>query len=224
MTTLTLQPFGCRACGAPGERVRVDSTNEFGASDLDTRPPEMRRSTMPYWVVVCGACGYAFDPHADSDRTPDAELLGSEEYQAQLADPTMPELASGLLCRALFVEADGDLVAAGWSVLAAAWACDDERHAEGAERCRIRTAALWQRAFGAGEQIIEPNEAVHAVLADVLRRAGRFDAAAEECERGLMLDGLDSPLRMALTYTQRLVACRDRSRHSFDDLRGGPSA
>ena len=47
MTTVFPQTVRCSVCGAENEMMVVASTNTFGGTmDLDTRPPEMKRSTM----------------------------------------------------------------------------------------------------------------------------------------------------------------------------------
>src|SRR5919201_615910 len=112
MTTLAPQPFDCPACGAGGTRTVVTSTNELEAPDLDLRPGEMLRSTMPYWVVVCERCGYVFDPDKDPGPVRDPALVSSvlqtTAYRDQLIDPALPALADRFLCCALLAEARGD--------------------------------------------------------------------------------------------------------------------
>ncbi len=41
MTTVFPQTVKCSVCGAENEIMVVGSTNAFGPTDLDTRPPEM---------------------------------------------------------------------------------------------------------------------------------------------------------------------------------------
>ena len=48
----------CVLCDREYEYRELASTNAFGACDLDLRPPEMKRSTMPLWVEECPFCGY----------------------------------------------------------------------------------------------------------------------------------------------------------------------
>ena len=58
MTTLDEAKKKCAVCGKISAHFEVTSTNTFGAPDLDTRPPEMMRSTMDMWVQECPSCGY----------------------------------------------------------------------------------------------------------------------------------------------------------------------
>ena len=50
MTTLDERTSTCAICGGRSKQTVVASTNARGSPDLDLRPPEMQRSTMPYWV------------------------------------------------------------------------------------------------------------------------------------------------------------------------------
>ena len=50
MTTLGTASAACAVCGTVSEYTVIQSTSRFGSPDLDTRPPEMERSTLPYWV------------------------------------------------------------------------------------------------------------------------------------------------------------------------------
>ena len=46
MTTLVTEERKCVLCGKTNKHEIWISTNGFGAADLDTRPPEMMRSTI----------------------------------------------------------------------------------------------------------------------------------------------------------------------------------
>ena len=79
MTTMFKQKVRCSVCGEESEHLAIGSTNAFGSPDLDLRPPEMQRSTMPHWVQECPKCGYV--ACVISDKCPvSAEFLKSEEY------------------------------------------------------------------------------------------------------------------------------------------------
>jgi hypothetical protein len=57
MTTLYREKSRCAVCGIATEYTSIGSTNAFGSPDLDTRPPEMQRSTIFAWVQRCPECG-----------------------------------------------------------------------------------------------------------------------------------------------------------------------
>lgn len=46
MTTIYSEAVKCPYCNTKVEITHLGSTNAFGAMDLDTRPPEMQRSTI----------------------------------------------------------------------------------------------------------------------------------------------------------------------------------
>jgi len=102
----------CAVCGAVSRQTHLLSTTYFGASDLDGRPPQMRRSTVPWWVSRCPECGYCAWNIAKAPATA-GETVRSEIYQAQLKDPRMPDLARSFLCAALVAEAEKGLASGG---------------------------------------------------------------------------------------------------------------
>lgn len=62
--------------------------------------------------------------------------------------------------------------------LHAAWVCDDFRNSDGADDCRRRAAEWFSRCKPFPDT--EPGLTTGAVLVDVLRRCGQFDAALAE--------------------------------------------
>ena len=80
MTKIVRSRCECAVCGAKNRYSVLASTNTFGGGpDLDLRPPEMRRSTMPYWVQECPECGYISEEVSDPSDV-SREWLQSEEY------------------------------------------------------------------------------------------------------------------------------------------------
>ena len=62
----------CAVCKHKSSATIVASTNAFGAPDLDMRPPEMRRSTMHFWVSTCPKCGYTA---SDIEKLPEKKEM-----------------------------------------------------------------------------------------------------------------------------------------------------
>ncbi|MEM3650434.1 MAG: hypothetical protein QW831_06905 [Candidatus Jordarchaeaceae archaeon] len=114
----------CALCGKKSKQIAIISTNTIGSPDLDTRPSESARSTLPYWIEFCRECGFCAP---DISHAPEgaAEIVRSEAYQRQLHDPDFPALANRFLCLSLILEKIGVYVGAGWSSVHAAWVCDD---------------------------------------------------------------------------------------------------
>ena len=65
----------CAVCGATHRYRILTSTNAFGSPDLDLRPPQMKRGTMPLWVQECPSCGYTAEDVSDPTQIPREYLL-----------------------------------------------------------------------------------------------------------------------------------------------------
>ena len=213
MTTLAKRTVACGSCGRLSDQTVLNSTNAFGSPDLDLRPPEMQRSTMPFWLQRCPHCGYCAP---ELEKAPaDPRVLVSEPYRSALQRGDVPELAQRFLAYALTLS-PSDPAAAGQVLLRAAWVCDDARRHEQADECRRRAAEMFkQRKPFSGEEGVT----IGAVLVDVLRRAGQFADAKSECSALLGAPEVSGLLRDVLEYQQRLIEREDRRAHSVSESR-----
>jgi len=209
----------CAVCGAASEQTQLLSTSVFGASDLDGRPPEMLRSTMEWWVQRCPRCGYCAPRIAEASAEAGA-VVRSEAYRRRLADPLMPDLARSFVCAATIAEADGGRGSRAVldALLRAAWSCDDSGDADAAGRCRLHaTFALEAVREAGGSYIDDDSGGDDALLADLYRRVGRFEKAAEAARAGLQR--ADSAFfRELLKLQLRLVAERDADAHTCEEV------
>src|SRR5450759_448182 len=213
----------CAVCGAASEQTGVLSTSTFGPPDLDGRPAPLKRATIEWAIHRCPNCGYC-SPNLGDAAEHAAKVVRSTTYQEQLSDQTVPELARWFLCAALVAE-KGEGAAASHAralhLLHAAWACDDADAVEVAGRCRLQAAAAGEAAITAGESLSDQDPAGdHAFLADLYRRAGRFDEAGAAARAGLDLADADL-FRDLLGLQLMLVEARDASVHTCDELPGG---
>jgi hypothetical protein len=199
----------CRNCGKSSEQTILTSTNAFGSPDLDLRPPEMQRSTMRIWLQLCPHCGFCAPDLAKTEG--DRSVIDSAEYRAVLANQRFPELARRFLARALVLK-DADPAGAAHSCLCAAWACDDAGLDALAVECRLGAAiGLEQlKPFEDSDSGLTPG----AILVDVLRRAGRFQQAASECEFLLANRSATGVLKQVLEFQRRLIVASDRAIHT----------
>lgn len=182
MTLMHKENKRCGLCGSEGEFDVVMSTNTFGSPDLDTRPPEMQRSTIFAWVQRCPACGYcASDVSAARPRA--SSVVAGKEYKQQLDNPEYPELANSFVCSGILDRESEDYAAATWAFIGAAWVCDDADHPEQAVKCRQDAADMLVRAEGSDQQITGQEGASTAILVDLLRRAGRMEEARKAIEK-----------------------------------------
>lgn len=213
----------CAVCGTVSHQTHLLSTNSFGASDLDGRPPQMKRSTMAWWVHRCPECGYCSPNIAEAPATA-VETARSEAYQAQLNDPRMPDLARSFLCAALVAEADKGLASGGVvrCCLCAVWACDDAESADAAIECRLRAAAALEALHKRGGRYVRGGVEDFALLADLYRRAGRFDDAGVAASVGLRKAGSTVPRRLMELHL-RLIAAADTAAHSCAETDLGKS-
>ncbi len=192
---------------------RLMSTGIGGSPDLDLRPGGYGRSSLVAQVECCGACGYCA---AYLDHPPPAgclQTLQSAEYQALAQRQDLPRTALHSACQGLIEERAGSLGEAGHSALRAAWYCDDVQWQDAARELRTVAAQRLETELAAGP--LAPPLAGHrlALVADIWRRAGRFDKAADAAHRALALPegpaGLGRPLLDMLRMQLQLAAARD---------------
>ena len=209
MSTMNKFPRICAVCGALHEYTILTSTNTFGSPDLDLRPPQMKRSTMPLWVQECPSCGYAAKEVSDPTQIP-REYLQSEAYRncggIRFAEP----LAGSFYRQYLILLWDQKFTKAFFALLHAAWVCDDADDAENAVRCRDIAAELLEMNILPAEQ-----EKEYLLLyADVLRRAGHFGKLLDKF-RDTWLDNED--LRKILIFECVCADKKDAGCHTVED-------
>jgi tetratricopeptide (TPR) repeat protein len=216
MTTIIPQDLTCSFCGNSSPQHLLGSTNSFGRPDLDTRPPEMMRSTMHLWVQECPHCGYVAkdisQPAHDSAR-----LYCGESGWRGIPYLAYPELARKFLKLADLQEGVGHMLEAAWSALRAAWACDDAATDHLAISCRQRAIGYFARIPNTVRLFAKDMGAMEALFADLHRRAGDFEGAVHWADIGL--DQSPDSAISAILYFQRAKAIlQDRSRYTGEDV------
>lgn len=174
----------CSVCGNKVKQRKISSTNTFGSMDLDTRPPEMQRSTMMYWVNCCPDCGYCAGS-VDEELENARELIGTEEYKTIRADTLYPPLARDFLSHAFLLEKNEMYKEAAWACLHAAWDCDD--WGGNSVNCRLNAARLFKMVKPDESETPTDRENRLTLLVDILRRARQFDEALVVCDSALQL-------------------------------------
>jgi len=217
MTTLAEHPLVCAICGRESLHYLAASPNIVEPPDFDTRPGETLRSTLPAWVVECPHCGYAAADLSVADARASAIVRG-EEYQHRRADPALPETARRFAAHAFLLERIGECADAGWTALHAAWMCDDLAHPGAARHCRSEAIRLWKRAKAQGEDFMEDLAQEFALVTDLLRRMGDFDAAREACLEALTLEDLPAMIDDMLRRQLTLIQQKDTAAHSLKEL------
>lgn len=212
MTTLLKTSVQCFVCGKTSEHTEVGSYYQAVGPDLDTRPGEMGRSTMEYWIQECPFCGHCA-PEISKGQPDRVEIVRSEAYQTRLRRDEYPRLANRFLCWALVQETAGNFVDAGWASLHGAWALDDVAEDEASNRCRVRAAELFEKAIAAGQTLMEQDGGTEALLTDLWRRAGHFEKAKTYAGQG-----------KRIVYSRRKARYPHRSDLSWDEQRAAMEA
>lgn len=177
MTTIYNQQKKCPNCGTLNEITMIGSTNSFGAMDLDTRPPEMQRSTMMYWVESCTHCGLSLPRFSDADIKT-IKYFKSAEFKQKHAAENFESLAEKFWTAYLLAKNSGEINSALGFIRCAAWASDDLKDTHGSTRAReIYIETLSETGYD--PSILSPSEplAGYLILSDMNRRISRFDEA-----------------------------------------------
>jgi len=215
MTTIYEKKARCAVCGTEGEYYGIGSTSAFGSPDLDTRPPYPQRGILFALVDFCPGCGYCASDITEAPPQA-AKIVSSAWYQEQLFTDERPDEASEFLCKALIDEAGGDLAAASWALIHAAWACDDEKRTIPAMELRSRAADMILKTLDQGQHLTDEPGADTAVLADLLRRAGRGADAKRLISANRQTITEDIILQV-LSFQETLVDAGDEACHTISE-------
>lgn len=180
MTTFAPKKCRCAVCGKEADFRVLMSTNTFGGSqDLDTRPPEMKRSTMHLWVQECPGCGYVSEEISDGTNIT-AEYLKSDEYKTCRGINFKSTLAQRFYKYYMINMIDENVEDAFYASLHSAWASDDEEDVENADRCRKHCLELSDEMVKQG---YIDEDTISVMKSDFLRRSKQFDKVIEAYEK-----------------------------------------
>ena len=216
MTTMSLKTIRCSVCGNEKMISLINSTNAFGSSDLDTRPPEMMRSTIHAWVHCCPGCGYCASDLSKGGRAA-RKVIQSPEYVEQLNNTDFPELANSFLCQSMIHSQASEWVPATWAIIHAVWVCDDDGLESIAATCRKRAATMLRKAGARGQYIDDQPVSSAALLIDILRRANELDAAKEVIRknRKIVPEGI---IRQIMTCQEALIRAGDIGCYTIENV------
>jgi hypothetical protein len=208
----------CAVCGEPARVVELTSTSSFGPPDLDLRAQGPMRWALALGVQRCGACGYCA-PQLGKAPPGAADVVRSALFAEARTRIDLPPTARDYFCEGLLHEGVADPDRAAHSFLRAAWACDDAGADAHARICRERAAEMLRLAISRGETRMA-REVAFAVLADVVRRAGRFDEALAACDEAewaleaLEVDEDTASTWAVVAYLRELAEAGDDACHS----------
>ncbi|MGB9602704.1 MAG: hypothetical protein ACPMAG_07930 [Limisphaerales bacterium] len=218
MTTIFQVEKKCAVCGNSGTYAEILSTNAFGSPDLDTRPPEMERSTIDKWVQTCSLCGYCA-PDISERLDNSSEVVSSDSYQQQLNNSEFPKLANAFLCFSLIQESAGKYDEAGLANVHAAWVCDDNGSDTAAQKCRLKAVTLLQKAKENGQMFAKQEGVEEAIMVDLLRRSKQFELALKICEEGLQKNP-EKIISDILLFQKILISSSDTACHTIQEAIG----
>ena len=208
----------CALCGTISEQSVAGPVERHGLPDLDTRPPEEVRSTLPYWIQACPNCGYCA-PNIDLDYPLADSVIHQESYQALLRRRSLPQAARRFMAWAQIQASNDEHTGAGWSALHAAWACDDAGKPGPAASCRLSALEHFENARRGRPSLPGFEEAGtgEILLADLCRRADQFGRTVEISRQGLAAHPTEVVVR-TLEREIVLALAGDNAAHSLAEV------
>lgn len=223
MIALDTDQWTCAVCGELSEQMHVEIGLPEEPPDFDSRPGEPVRSTIGHWVHECPHCRY-IAPDLRISNVEAGPIVRGETYARLHDDQSMSTGTRRFLCHALILETVGDFADAGWTCLHGAWIADDGDDVNAATHCRNEAIRLWKHGKQHGQNFGEGHAHEFAVVTDVHRRAGDFEAARDACLEALSgeVDPLiEDMLRMQLALIQRHDTACHSLREVLDRRSGG---
>ena len=217
MTTIFESTVTCAVCGTESTVTGIGSTNEMGYRDLDLRPAQMMRSTIWGWVKECYACGYcAADLEvAEPGARVIVESAAFVDFRDSLAD--LSGLARAFRTASFIAAERLDHKQAFHYTLCEAWVHDDAGDGVRATAARLNAVDFLNLVHLDGGSLFGEDGGDAAIAADLLRRAGAFDRAAELCTQALA-EACDDYVRKILELELEHSRRHDAERHTMEEV------
>ena len=215
MTTMFPALKLCAACGETSEHMLISSTSSFGSMDLDTMPPPLARDTLAQEIQRCPSCGYCA-PDISEVTGLDVDLFNDSDYQEVLKGSSgKPPLAREFEAAALLATRAARHADAGWFLLKAAWACDDEQAEADARAFRMKTLESWSLASSSAQSFAADATSEALIKVDITRRSLLFVEAMKLVEAQPVPD--DEILAAILSFERHLSKMEDDDSHTVDE-------
>jgi len=218
MTMLFGEDVECYVCRKVSNHTSVISTNSCGSPDLDTRPPEMQRSTIYYWIQRCPSCGYCA-PDLSKCEIGVPEIVATDEYQNIILDTQMPDVAASFLALSHIKQKQGQFSDAAWRSIHASWICDDKNNYEESVKCRNRAIYLIGMASLYAQTIAGQAGQSETITIDLMRRAGMFGEALKLAELTKAKEIEETVIQM-IRYEEKLIVQKDIQSHTISEVLG----
>ena len=189
MTNMTQIEMECSVCGKTSEQPVILSTNNFGYPDLDTRPPEMYRSTMNTWILECPHCGYVAK-NLEEELKINEDYLKSNKYKTCNVINFKSDLSKNFYKRYLIESENSEDINAYFALLYCAWACDDSEDLENSKFTRQLAIELADKIIKDNKNSNDDVENLIVMKADLLRRTGEFNQLIKDYEKLTLKDEL----------------------------------
>ncbi|MCC6735087.1 MAG: hypothetical protein IT534_03030 [Bauldia sp.] len=215
MSTYGTKQVICAVCEAESVQTTIVSASRAGAADLDLRAPRTERDTIHAWLQECPACGFV---SADISVASEPEIAAFNAGVGALGDAepgSGAELMQRFQRRAAIENVLGDLRAAGFRSLNAAWVADDHDLPEAIER-RREAADCYSRYLATDPPDEEANH-LGVMLIDILRRAEVWDEAEGYCD-WLAARDTRPIVQTIVRFQGEAIARRDAAVHTMKDL------
>lgn len=207
MTTFFDMDITCCICGKTQKQQVLMSTNAFGSPDLDSRPPEMQRSTIDHWVQRCPSCGYCARDLSQCD--PDIEsIIKSSAYQSILQDSSLPSLAASFMAVSYQKQQVEKFSESAWAAIHAAWVCDDKDDRGGAKNCRLEAITMINKGKTLSQNLIKQAGGSELITIDLMRRAEMFEEALQLAEETITKD-IEETIIKIIQFQIKLIHAKD---------------
>lgn len=201
----------CACCGKESKQKQICDCVAKGYMDLDTRPPEERRSALELEIQECPECHYCSEDISAPASESDKAEINSDTYKSILADTETDSVARKFLLAGYLCQKAEKTRPAGLNMLRMAWRFDDLKDDSSAKDAREMAAAFYKEANEAAY-----DEGTALLLVDLMRRTGDFWNATTAIEEAYRKS--ETPLISSLlVYERQLVVRRDSSAHNIGE-------
>ncbi len=210
------EEVSCGICGTKSTQTKIASTNVFGSPDLDTRPPEMARSTIYHKIQRCPSCGYcASDISTYSSSA--KHIIESPDYQTCVYNESMPAVGASFMALSYEKQQMKEYADSVWAAIHAAWICDDAKSDAAARDCRLRAVSMIEKGKEVSQTIADHPGTSEAITVDLMRRAGMFQEAVALAEKTVTRD-IEEIIKQVLTFEIELIAKKDIEAHTVSEI------
>lgn len=186
------EPPLCAICAA-GVKPRFRVPQPEIGPDLDLRPGEPARSTLPEWIRTCRGCGAAAPDLTALPANAQAIVQSAGYRSLSGSAETLPFRRWAMIHPPKAPD----------SLLQAAWAADDANLVEEAAALRLQAAEAWTGTTDNGKS---------CQRLDALRRAGAFERA-EQYATELLATPRDETTAALIAFQRTRIHARDAGRY-----------